>query len=549
MRYILDDNGYIEAVSCTEISCSNKSCTEYTGTIPSGYDSLEDWAQNANIRAYKIVNKNLTLDSAKDAELTALYEQELENNTLASRGWVTDKIDEVTSQSGHTHSNKSVLDGITAAKVTSWDNKLSTIPSEYITESELTAKKYLTSIPSEYITETELNSELEFVYGSVNAVSDRVDVINGVVNDNYNNIETLKTDSHKHSNKTVLDGITSANITSWNNKSTFSGNYNDLTNKPTIPTVPTKVSAFTNDAGYLTSVPSEYVTDTELNAKGYLTEHQTLKTINGNSLIGTGDITIEAGGGGGNAPIKLTAAANIWDLDTGEYYGDGVPITYYDLNLDTGEAGTALNTLQLSVRKATDSSGMTNWTFIGIVSGELVYGTTVDYTAYGYGYLGVFSNTVRTDYLKTINGQSLVGTGDITISGGGSSAAQPVAYNVTGAATSVSSASNKTIAKITIPAGLYVMNAHVSFAANTTGVRKIYIGTTENSYANTRALADTRPASSHQATMSNINTILAVETQTTYYLNVYQNSGSSLSCSGSLRALRVGDYTEYQASL
>ena len=32
-----------------------------------------------------------------------------------------------------------------------------------------------------------------------------------------------------------------------------SGDYDDLTNKPTIPTVPTDVSAFTNDAGYLTS--------------------------------------------------------------------------------------------------------------------------------------------------------------------------------------------------------------------------------------------------------------------------------------------------------
>lgn len=35
-------------------------------------------------------------------------------------------------------------------------------------------------------------------------------------------------------------------------KGLFSGNYNDLTNKPTIPTVPTNVSAFTNDANYLT---------------------------------------------------------------------------------------------------------------------------------------------------------------------------------------------------------------------------------------------------------------------------------------------------------
>ena len=33
----------------------------------------------------------------------------------------------------------------------------------------------------------------------------------------------------------------------------FSGDYNDLNNKPNIPTVPTNVSAFTNDAGYLTS--------------------------------------------------------------------------------------------------------------------------------------------------------------------------------------------------------------------------------------------------------------------------------------------------------
>ncbi len=33
----------------------------------------------------------------------------------------------------------------------------------------------------------------------------------------------------------------------------FSGDYNDLTNTPTIPTVPTEVSAFTNDAGYITA--------------------------------------------------------------------------------------------------------------------------------------------------------------------------------------------------------------------------------------------------------------------------------------------------------
>lgn len=53
----------------------------------------------------------------------------------------------------------------------------------------------------------------------------------------------------------------------------FDGNYASLTNKPTIPT---KTSQLTNDSKFLTAIPSEYVTETELNSKGYLTEHQSL---------------------------------------------------------------------------------------------------------------------------------------------------------------------------------------------------------------------------------------------------------------------------------
>ena len=53
-------------------------------------------------------------------------------------------------------------------------------------------------------------------------------------------------------NASAAKGISSSDITNWNNKSDFSGSYNDLSDKPTIPTVPTNVSAFTNDAGYLT---------------------------------------------------------------------------------------------------------------------------------------------------------------------------------------------------------------------------------------------------------------------------------------------------------
>ena len=99
----------------------------------------------------------------------------------------------------------------------------------------------------------------------------------------------LKTDLHSHNNKTVLDNITSAKVSEWNNKSTFSGNYNDLTNKPTIPTIPTNISSFTNDSGYITSIPSEYITDSELTAKGYATEDYVTTAIDNAQLSGSGE--------------------------------------------------------------------------------------------------------------------------------------------------------------------------------------------------------------------------------------------------------------------
>lgn len=76
MRYILDDNGYVSICSDNNIVCGGKECTEYTGAIPEGYDSLEDWVQNANIRAYHIVNGNLTLDEYEDEYLKMEYELE-----------------------------------------------------------------------------------------------------------------------------------------------------------------------------------------------------------------------------------------------------------------------------------------------------------------------------------------------------------------------------------------------------------------------------------------------------------------------------------------
>ena len=86
-----------------------------------------------------------------------------------------------------------------------------------------------------------------------------------------------------------------------------SGSYNDLSNKPTIPVVPTNVSAFTNDAGYLTQHQSldNYYTktqvDTALAAKVSQTEFDTKEEVISTALNDLDE----------NKQDKLTAGQNI----------------------------------------------------------------------------------------------------------------------------------------------------------------------------------------------------------------------------------------------
>ena len=112
-------------------------------------------------------------------------------------------------------------------------------------------------------------------YATVTFVDELSTTVNGKAN---------ASDLNSHINNTEIH-VTDAQKEIWNAKSDFSGNYNDLTNKPSIPsisglasedyvdekvgtvtvesigalpnttvipTIPTNVSAFTNDAGYLT---------------------------------------------------------------------------------------------------------------------------------------------------------------------------------------------------------------------------------------------------------------------------------------------------------
>ena len=123
------------------------------------------------------------------------------------------------------------------------------------TEQWVNQQNYLKSIPSEYITETELNAK--------GYLTEHQDISNLATKAEVSQVE----------NKIPTK------VSQLENDKGYLTEHQDLTGyalKTEIPTVPTNVSAFNNDVGYLTEIPAEYVTETELNSKGYLTEHQSL---------------------------------------------------------------------------------------------------------------------------------------------------------------------------------------------------------------------------------------------------------------------------------
>lgn len=121
----------------------------------------------------------------------------------------------------------------------------------------------------------------------------------------------------------------------------------------TDPTVPawakqsTKPSYTAAEVGALpstTKIPSK--TSDLSNDSGFLTQHQKIKTINGNSLVGEGDITIEGGGGGYDiSAIVAKASESDWTSITKDEFDAVVEAavankTIWSIQTDTDKYGT-----------------------------------------------------------------------------------------------------------------------------------------------------------------------------------------------------------------
>ena len=193
--------------------------------------------------------------------------------------------------------------------------------------------------------------------------------------------------------------------------------------------------------------------NTELGTKqDALVSGTNIKTINNTSILGSGDITI-SGGGSSLTPTAVktsayTASANDLvrcDTSAGAFSvtlpaspADGATIAFLDMastfatsNLtvlpNTGKTIESDSTSYILDINGTSVSfvynlASTNWRLLQTPSVPLASGSSIVNTGAYTNIDGLLSGngtTLSGVTLKTINGNSLIGSGDITISGGG----------------------------------------------------------------------------------------------------------------------------------
>lgn len=144
----------------------------------------------------------------------------------------------------------------------------------FITINDVEAKGYISEIPSEYITEEELDAK--------GYLKEHQDISGKADIDHTHDEYALKTEvpsiAGLATETFVINKIAEAEL---NDKEVDLSGYatkDDLTGLASVDYVDSKVSAIKipDTSNFITEIPSEYITESELEAKKYLTEHQDL---------------------------------------------------------------------------------------------------------------------------------------------------------------------------------------------------------------------------------------------------------------------------------
>lgn len=384
----------------------------------------------------------------------AIAEASLSGGEVDLSGYVTkeDLKDKADRTELHNHTNKSILDRITSNKINEWNNK-STFSGSY---SDLTDTPTIPSKTSEltndssFVTKAQMNSAI--ANAELGSGSD-IDTSNFATKAELED-KADRTELHSHSNKSVLDSITSSKVKSWDNKSTFSGNYNDLTNKPTLhshtnkivldgitstdisnwngksefdgsynsltdkPTIPSKTSQLTNDSNYINTTELNNGLNKKANANHSHTISEVTNlqsTLDGKASSShthnyAGSISV---GGSATSAVKLNTARYI----NGTSF-DGTS------NITTSQWGTSRNITIGKTTKSVNGSANVSWSLreIGLYDGVVKIVTNIQELESAISQGGVIYIVEGTYQLgqnlslEYVSNTHLIALGDVTIS-------------------------------------------------------------------------------------------------------------------------------------
>ena len=217
----------------------------------------------------KVTNHNADDEAHNDIRLLISAITKKVNDLLASDDTTLDQMSEVVA---YIKANRELLESYTTEKVNVADiidNLTTSVSNKPLSAKQGVQLKALIDaikVPTALSQLTD-DSTHRTVTDSEKAAWDAKSTFSGSYTD-LSNKPTIPTKLSDLAADATHRTVTDTEKSTWNNKSNFSGSYNDLTNKPTIPTVPTKVSAFTNDAGYQTAEQVSNIVEEKLTADG-----------------------------------------------------------------------------------------------------------------------------------------------------------------------------------------------------------------------------------------------------------------------------------------
>lgn len=226
-----------------------------------------------------------------------------EDSTTGGSGTDADTLDGFDSTYFLNYNNLSNKPSLFSGDYNDLTNKPSLFSGDY---NDLTNKPTIPSITG-YATESYVNSQVANLVDSSPETLNTLNELAAALGDDPNFATTVSNQIGLKANTADLAVV--ATTGSYNDlidkPSLFSGSYVDLTNKPTA------VSSFTNDANY--------VNNTQLATKqNTLVSGTNIKTINGQSLLGSGNVTITGGTGDGlyTNSVTLTNTSSNQEIDS-----------------------------------------------------------------------------------------------------------------------------------------------------------------------------------------------------------------------------------------